>query len=213
MRLVVPILFGLLGTAVLVAFGVWQLQRAEWKDGILAQVEARLASAPVPLPADPDPDGDLFLTVELDGRIAGAPIPVFGTWRGAGAGYKIVVPVETGGRRVLVDLGVAASADPAIPTGEVFVIGNLNWPDETEASPESEVWTSLDLPAMAERAGTEPVLITARETLGPAIRAVPLDTAGIPDNHMGYAVQWFGLAAVWAGMAGYFAWRTARGTA
>ena len=37
---------------------------------------------------------------------------------------------------------------------------------------------------------------------------VPLDIEGIPDNHLGYAIQWFGLAAVWAGMAAYYFRRT-----
>ena len=38
---------------------------------------------------------------------------------------------------------------------------------------------------------------------------MPIDTAGLPDNHLGYAVQWFGLAAVWTAMAVWFLWRTA----
>ena len=201
------------GFVLLMGLGIWQLQRAEWKAGLLEELDARLAEPAIPLPDAPDPVRDRFRAVELSGEVAGPAIPVFGTWRGAGAGYKLVAPFETGGRRVLVDLGVAPSADAALPDGPFAVLGNLSWPEETEARPESEVWTALDLSAMAARAGAEPVLVVARRAAEGGPRPVPLDTAGIPDNHLGYAVQWFGLAAVWGAMAAYLAWRLRRGTA
>jgi surfeit locus 1 family protein len=34
-----------------------------------------------------------------------------------------------------------------------------------------------------------------------------VDTSGIPNDHWGYAVQWFSLAAVWLGMTAYLLWR------
>jgi surfeit locus 1 family protein len=37
---------------------------------------------------------------------------------------------------------------------------------------------------------------------------LPVDTAGIPNDHLEYAVTWFSLAAIWAGMTGFFLWRT-----
>ena len=209
----VPLIFGIFGTVVLVSFGLWQLQRAEWKDGLLGEMEARLGEAPVALPAAPDADADRFRAVALKGRIVGDPFAVFGTWRGAGAGYKIFAPFETDGRRVIVDFGVAPKADVMLPETEIALTGNLHFVNETEASPEADVWTNQDVAAMAARSGAAPVLVVARESISPAIRAVPLDTAGISDNHMGYAVQWFGLAIVWAGMAGYFVWRQRKGTA
>ena len=209
----VPLIFGILGTAVLISFGVWQLQRAAWKDGLLAEMEARLSEPPAALPAAPDPEADRFRAVALEGRVDGEPFAVFGTWRGAGAGYKIFAPFETAGRRIIVDFGVAPKVDVLLPEAKVALTGNIHFVDETEKSPDREVWTNQDVAAMAARSGAEPVLVVARESVSPSIRAVPLDTAGISDNHMGYAVQWFGLAIVWAGMAGYFVWRQGRGTA
>ena len=65
---------------------------------------------------------------------------------------------------------------------------------------------------MAEVLGTEPVLVIAREVSvnDPPATPLPVTTEGIPNNHLGYAVQWFGLALVWAGMTLFLLWRTAR---
>lgn len=208
-RFFFPFLLGLSGVAVLVSLGVWQLQRHAWKQELLTEIEARIASEAIDLPAEVSPETDAYLAVRLTGEIDGPAIPVFGTWRGAGVGYRIIVPVLTGERRVLVDLGVAGAAEPDLPGGRLSIWGNLNWPGETEPDPGSEVWTNLDVPAMADRLGTEPVLVVTREIVGgpsPAI-PVPVGTEGIPDNHLGYAVQWFGLAAVWAGMTAFLLWR------
>ncbi|MEM9852743.1 MAG: SURF1 family cytochrome oxidase biogenesis protein, partial [Pseudomonadota bacterium] len=68
-------------------------------------------------------------------------------------------------------------------------------------------------PEMAAQLGTEPLLIVAARTdpPRPGLQPLPVTTDGIPNNHLGYAVQWFGLAAVWLAMAGFLTWRLARG--
>ncbi len=212
---VLPLILSLGGLAALMALGFWQIGRADWKDGVIATLEARLAEAPVPLPAAPDPEADLYRAVRSTGRVDGEGIAVFSTWRGAGPGYRIVAPFVTDdGRRVLLDRGHAATPDAArAPAERIAVEGNLNWPAEVEGDP-SDGWEARDVPALAAALGTEPVLIVARATSDPGgVRPVPLDTAGIPDNHLGYAVQWFGLAAVWAGMAALWFHRRRRGAA
>ena len=100
----------------------------------------------------------------------------------------------------------------------VTVIGNLHWPDEVDGwTPEPDargVFFGRDLEAIAEVLETEPVLVVAREVSenDPPATPLPVTTTGIPNNHLGYAVQWFGLAAVWAGMTIFFLWRTGRRT-
>ena len=208
-RYLFPILLGLIGVAILVSLGVWQLQRLQWKEALLAEIEARIAADPVPLPAEVSPEDDAYLAVRFEGQIAGPGVPVFGTWRGAGAGYRAIVPFATDGRRVLVDLGVAPDADPALPADPFTIEGNLNFPDEREPDPTAAIWTNLDVPALADRLGTEPVLVVARSITGaaPPTTVVPVGTEGIPNSHLGYAVQWFGLAIVWAGMTAFLLWR------
>ena len=55
---------------------------------------------------------------------------------------------------------------------------------------------------MAAALGTEPVLVVAREISGFATDTTPLpiDTSGIPNDHLQYAITWFALALIWAGM-------------
>lgn len=205
------LVFATLGAAALVSLGLWQLDRAAWKDDVIATMEARLSREPERLPTAPDPEADAFRAVTLRGTVAGPPVPVFSTWRGAGAGYRIVVPLALGdGRRVPVDLGIAEGAEVVLPDGPLAVSGHLHWPRETQGDPEADVWTGRDVDALARRTGAEPLLVVAG-TVSPPIEGVapvPMDAGGVADNHMGYAVQWFGLAAVWSGMAGWFLWRS-----
>ena len=218
MRQTAAILLALAGFALLLGLGFWQLARLEWKEDLLARMDARLLEAPVPLPADPDPDADRFRAVRIEGRVAGPGVAVFGSWRGAGPGYRIVSPFRTDdGRTVLMDRGIAAAPEAAgrVPDERLAVEGNLDWPEDGGDAPtdaQDAIWTTRAIRPLSDRLGTEPVLIVARATSDPyeGIRPVPMDTAGIPNNHLGYAVQWFGLALVWAGMAGYYVWRARR---
>ena len=42
-----------LGTSILAALGVWQLQRHHWKQDVLARIEAKIGGTPMPLPEQP----------------------------------------------------------------------------------------------------------------------------------------------------------------
>ncbi|MEM9796876.1 MAG: SURF1 family protein [Pseudomonadota bacterium] len=224
-RLILPLLFGLLGTAVLAGLGFWQLQRLAWKEGLLTEINQRIGEDPVPLPRAPEEGAHDFMPVTLFGAIAfrpdgpfAQPIRVFGAWRG-GRGYRIVVPVETDGRRVLVDLGIVPLATKGavdLPDGPLRIVGNLAWPDEVGPStpvPSHSEYYARDVPDMARFHDTEPVLVVAR-TVSPEVapRPSPVGTEGIPNNHLGYAIQWFGLALVWAGMTLFLLWRIRRRT-
>ena len=72
------LLFGLAGIAVLVSLGVWQMQRLAWKEGVLAEIEARITAPPVPLPAAADPEADKYLPVEMTGTF-GPGVAILGT--------------------------------------------------------------------------------------------------------------------------------------
>lgn len=216
MRLILPLIFGLLGAAVLVGLGVWQMQRLEWKEAILADIDARITAAPVALPAAPDAQADRYLPVTVNGQVQDPAIRVLVSQKQVGAGYRIIRPVQVGERRIMVDLGFLPiqSPTPTAPADPVTVEGNLHWPDEIDSytpAPDlgADIWFARDLPLMADHLDTEPVLVVARSTSLPdsPLTPLPLDTSGIPNDHLGYAVTWFGLAIVWVVMTGFFLWR------
>ena len=221
-RLIGALVLGLGGVAILVALGVWQVQRLAWKEGVLAEIEARIAAAPVPVPAAPDPEADRYLPVEVTGRFGAAHVRVLVSQRGMGAGYRLISPfTASGGRRLLVDRGVIPVAEevPPPPAGAVTVTGNLHWPDERDGfTPDNDVagntWFAREVPVLAGHFGTEPVLVIARALAPaePAVAPLPVSTEGIPNDHLNYAITWFSLAAVWMGMTLFLLWRIRRRT-
>lgn len=214
----IPLIFGIAGVAVLVWLGLWQLERLAWKEGILAEIEARVSAEPVALPEVVEPGADRYLPVVATGRIGPRVLRVLVSRKQVGPGYRLISALETGGRRVLLDRGFIAVED-AIPTpeGAMTVRGNLHWPDDRLSStPENDVagnmWFARDIAQMAGELGTEPLLIVAREVAPPepGVTPLPVDTGHIPNDHLSYAITWFSLAAIWTVMTGAFIWRQGR---
>jgi surfeit locus 1 family protein len=216
--MIAPLVFGLVGAAILIGLGVWQLQRLAWKEAILAGIEARLGAPPAALPDRPDPLRDRYLPVAVTGRFTGEDIDVLASRKQVGAGFRVVAAFETaGGRRILVDRGFVTddARDAPRAATDATVTGTLHWPDETDRftpppDPVARMWFARDVPAMADALGTEPVMVVARLPTGDGIAPMPVDTAGIPNDHLNYAITWFSLAAVWLGMTGLALWRIRR---
>lgn len=212
-----PLMFGLTGTAVLVALGVWQLQRLEWKEAILTDIDAKITADPVAIPAEPGAGAHRYLPVTAQGEIGAREIHVLVSQKRIGAGYRIIAPLTiSDGRVVLLDRGFTKVENKAADRarGAVSVIGNLHWPNETGTSiPEPDInaniWFARDVPQMAAALGTLPIMVIARDTTpaDPSVTPLPVDTSGIPNDHLQYAGTWFSLAAVWLVMSNFFAWR------
>lgn len=217
-RLVLPLLFGLVGTAVLVALGTWQLQRMAWKGDIIARIEARLAADPVAVPPDANPDEHQYLRVREDGVVLPGELHVYTSVPPHGVGYRVVAPFEIGESRVvLLDRGFVpiADKDAERPIGPLAVEGALHWPQETDrftADPDREanIWFARDAVRMAEALDTEPVMLVTERSSAPAAALAQPVTVNIPNNHLEYVLTWYGLAVVWAGMTVYWLWRITR---
>ena len=219
-RIITALLFGLVGAGVLIRLGLWQLERLEWKTGMLAQIEARIGSEPVAIPIDPISTRDQFMPVRMAGVILPDEIHVLSSVQKIGAGYRIISAFQMeDGRRVMLDRGfVAISAkDARRPAVAAEIIGNLHWPDEiNSATPAPDVkraiWFARDIAAMAQTLGTEPVLVVQRNSSEAELvtSPFPVTSSGIPNRHLEYVVTWFGLALVWLGMTAYLIWRIRR---
>lgn len=200
-----------------VSLGVWQLHRAQEKQAYLAEMAAREHEAPVPLPVGlHDPEDWRYRRVLAEGRYDPSMQFLLDNQVLDGrVGYRVLTPLRIEGRpeAVLVDRGwVPAAADRRelpevgvndgwrrilgtvyVPYGRGFRLGPV--------TDESVVWPRriqyLDFEAL-ERMLPYP--------LAPyVIRLDPAQPAGFtrrwptapfsPDRHLGYAVQWFALAA------------------
>ncbi|MFN4192625.1 MAG: SURF1 family protein [Tabrizicola sp.] len=213
-RYVFPVLMGVVGVAILLSLGFWQLRRMEEKRVYLNEIEARIGNAPIPLPARPDEGQHKFQAVVAEGRFTGEFLEVLAGQKGASPGVMVIEAFETDGRRIMVQRGFVEDEARRVPRAphEARVEGNLHWPDDTSSftpPPDAKtgLWFARDVPAMALKLNTEPTLIVAREPTGDGIEPMPVDTSGIPNDHWGYAIQWFLLAATWAGMTGFLLWR------
>ena len=218
-RYLFPLIFGIVGVAILLALGNWQLHRLAWKEDLLARIEQRIADEPVALPKTPDPESDRYLSVRIRGRYLPGEIRVLGSLPGerGGPGFRIVKPFQTeDGRRILVDRGMVPQRlrDAPRKAGAAEIVGNLDWPRESDSfTPEPDlaagIWFARDVPRMAAHLKTEPVLVVVRKETpaDPGIIPVPVSTRGIPNNHLNYAITWFLLALGWAGMTGLWLWR------
>ncbi len=208
------LIFSLAGLGVLLWLGTWQVQRLAWKQEILSEIDSRIAAEPVPLPQQVSEDEDKYLPVTISGDMEPGEIHVLVSVKQVGAGYRIIQSFSTEDRTILVDRGfvptTAKQTDRS--TGPMEVTGNLHWPDEIdsytpEADIDSNIWFARDVPNLAAALGAEPILLIARSQTDPGVTPLPVDTAGIPNDHLQYAITWFGLALVWAAMTGYFLWR------
>ncbi|MBN2739919.1 MAG: SURF1 family protein [Rhodobacteraceae bacterium] len=220
-RFVFPLLLGVVGCAILISLGVWQLNRLEWKRTMLSEISAKIGGAPQDLPPEgSDTQALKYQPVEFAGGTTGQEILVLSGQKGVGAGYRVIDAFETGeGRRILLDRGFLPEAgrDAARPPTALIVTGNLHWPNETDSytpPPDAKtgLWFARDVPAMAKALGTEPILVVAAQVQGDAqgITPEPITISGIPNDHLQYAITWFLLAIVWAGMTIFLLWRIRR---
>lgn len=208
----------LVGIAVLIALGTWQLHRLAWKEELIATARARTAAPPIELPPDPADWPALdFRHVSATGRYLDDKSLAFGFSGYAGRpGADLVTPLALDdGRTILVDRGwvpteMRPPASPKAPAGTVRVTGTLRYRGEPARNifqpaddPGGRRWFGWDVRGMAAYAGRPllPVVVTADPVPGaPEFpRAQPVDI-DFPNNHLGYVITWYGLAAALAGV-------------
>lgn len=220
-RYIFPVLLGVLGVAILLELGFWQLRRLAWKEDMIARITAKIDAPAQELPA-PGTDAKPFkyTPVTIRGATTGEELLVLSGEKDVGAGYEVISAFETGeGRRVLLDRGFVDEEHKTSPRPATAMIvqGNLHWPEESDSytpAPDAKtgLWFARDVPAMAAKLGTEPIFVQARSIAGDAqgVAPRPLGLEGIRNDHLQYAITWFSLAAVWLGMTAFLIWRIRR---
>jgi len=226
----------LMGVALLVGLGVWQLQRLQWKEGLIARVEARTKSEPLSLEraiALAREARDLSYTpVTAEGRYHHALERYLYALSPEGEpGWHVITPLETvKGTMVLVDRGFVPNAlrDPATrkqgEVQEVVTVTGLVRQSEAptifvpDNEPDKNQWFSRDLPAMARSmfpGGTvqvAPFFLEAKASEVPGGWPQGGQTRlSFPNNHQQYAITWFGLAFCLVVIYGVYVWGAYRG--
>ena len=210
-------LFIILGTAVLLYLGQWQLDRLGWKQSILKDIESKISGTPQYLPDSINEIEHKYLPVEVSGKLDDNFIKIMVSQKFIGAGYRIIVPFELEkGKMILVDLGfIRHEFAPDISFGNnLSITGNLHWPKEVDfftPAPDfkNNIWFARDVKELSKELGTEPILVVAK-SFSPSIihlNPLPINIENIPNNHKQYAITWFSLAFIWLGMGVFFIYR------
>ena len=225
----VATLIALPAVVVLIGLGLWQLDRMAWKHDLIATMQQRMNEAPramadiLAMPADQR----AWRPVMVVGRFLNdREMPLYRQDVDDGTpGYDILTPlVLADGRAVLVNRGWVppdkrdASTRTGAPRGQVWVTGIVREIGERESfandnSPETGEWYWIDREAMEVHAGVGllPLVVVAdRDADASALPRGGQVRLDLRDDHLHYALTWFGLAAAMAVIYGIWMWRSLR---
>ena len=208
-----PSLWFLPGFVLLVGLGVWQIQRLHEKEALIATVDAGLHAAPVTLSEAlrTGAGSAEWHSVKVSGHfLHDKEIYLFSRGPRDAVGIDVITPfVQRDGEVVLIDRGFVPNAlrNPATRqagqvAGEISLTGVLRLsqaPGLFTPQPDlkTRLWFVKNVPGMARAAGvtTPAILIEADSTPNPGGWPLGGQTrVNFPNDHLQYAVTWFGLA-------------------
>lgn len=172
----VPTLLVAAAVATMVYLGFWQLHRAAWKEALIARYAQSATLPPIAFPTAPLNDDDLPLYRYATGNCLEvvARRAIAGESRTGEPGFSHIASCRTGaeGPGIAVDIGWSKDPNGAASWKGGLVSGIIA-PDRI---------ARIRLVADGAAPGLQP---SAKPSL-----------ESIPNNHRGYAVQWFLFAAV-----------------
>ena len=221
-QILLPVCVGL-GTLILLGLGTWQMQRLAWKEALIERREAGLALTPTSLP---DMFADLeeaesfdFRNVRVAGIFRHDLEQVFGAEARNGVyGLHVLTPlVRESGSSVLINRGwiPVTEIDPversqAQIEGMVEIKGIARYrasdrpnPFTPDNQPHNRLWYYYDLDAMEKALEMKlaPIVIEADDTPNPGGLPIGGGTRiTLTNNHLQYAVTWYGLAVCLIGV-------------
>ena len=207
-----PTVAALVVVALTVSAGVWQTQRAAYKNALQARYEAQALAQPVTLPAgDIDDDVYRYRRVSVTGRFDSAhEILLDNTILKGVPGYQVVTPLklEQAPVYVLISRGwVARGLDrqvlPQIKTpGGVVTIEGIAVPPSgkylelSTQTVEGKVWQNLNFQRLQAQLPqrVQSLMVTQLNDTGDGLtRHWARPDTGV-EKHAAYAFQWFALA-------------------
>ncbi|MDW6020917.1 SURF1 family protein [Mesorhizobium sp. BAC0120] len=227
------LVLGVIGIAILLSLGTWQLQRLAWKEALIASIDQRTHSEPRPLSAVERQfaeTGDVdYWPVEVEGTFDHAKERhFFATYEGQ-PGFYVYTPLKLAdGRFILINRGFVPYDRKDVSTrlqgqveGTVTLKGLARNPLAAKPSflipenePDKNIFYWKDRDTMARSAGLDtarllPFFIDADKAPNPGGLPVGgVTIVDMPNNHLQYAVTWYGLAAALAAVLGAWLWRT-----
>lgn len=205
----------------LVGLGIWQLERLQWKQGLLREIAERTTAAPAAVPPEADwpgltRDGIEYRHWQATGTFDHAKeIRSFTNLPDAkgpyqGVGYWVLTPlIRSDGSTILVNRGFVPdqARDPASRSagqvaGLVTVTGLARWTEDRNwFTPADDVaagnWFTRDIAAIARAEGltrVAPFFIDADDSAPGGLPQGGETILSFPNNHLQYALTWFGLA-------------------
>lgn len=221
------ILLALIAAAGFAWLGVWQVERRAWKHDLIARVAARVTAPPTPLPVDwrGDPRDYEYRRVTVSGRFRHDRETFVQALTERGAGFWVLTPMETARGTLLVNRGFVpperrrpVTREAGQLPGTVTVTGLLRVSEPRGGflrrnNPANDRWYSRDVAAIASArslGAVAPFFLDADAT--PNRGGLPiggLTVVRFADNHLVYALTWFGLALMSLGAA-VLLWRRPR---
>ena len=197
---------------IMVGLGVWQLDRMAWKQDVLTRIDRAEGGLASPLSENPSP----FSKVRVTGTLRNAQTAFYGadiqlTPAGAKMGARLIVPLDRpGATPVLVDRGwvpleqlrpISQPLGPATIEGFVRLPDSPKWFSATDDLAARRFYT-LNPAAIGAALGipnVAPFVVVALGQRPAEMFPVPAQRMPRPPNdHLNYAVTWFGLAFILA---------------
>jgi surfeit locus 1 family protein len=194
----------------LLGLGTWQVERLQWKENLIATINARAHEAPVDVLSLTKTQDLTYLPAKASGAFLNdhAFYLLALSLKGEG-GYHILTPLKLEDDRImLVDRGWVPydhKTNYLEPSGLVSITGVLRAPEhhmfQTPNDPAHNNWYGIDLAAMSQAAGIPFFFPYVLEIdASPEKGSYPIGgqtRVTLPNNHFGYALTWYALALIW----------------
>ena len=225
------LILSLIVFSMLLSLGFWQLKRLTWKEELLATIETRIASSPSSLEeiltkfhAGEDVE---YMPVYIEGNFQHSFERHFYATNNGVPGWYVFTPLQFESSRIIfvnrgfvpVTLKLANQRKESLIGGQVEVTGLVRVPPEKKPNfftPDNQLednefyWrnlkemiSSISLPTGDQ---VEPLFIDAKPNPNLVYPQGGTTLIKLPNNHLQYAITWFGLALILVAVCSSFLW-------